>query len=74
MELALTALPAHSDSSKMLYEYGLLSERNKAVREESPVLQGNDFAAALVWMDGGRAAKQSGAFRLYVQAVVMHVI
>lgn len=62
MELALTALPAHSHS--MLYEYGLLSERNKAVQEESPLLQDNDFTAALVWMDGGRAAKQSGAFRL----------
>lgn len=35
MELALAALPAHSHSSKMLYEYGLLSERSEAAQAES---------------------------------------
>lgn len=41
------------------YEYG--SVRGEAGREESPVLQGNDSAGALVWMGAGRAAKQSEA-------------
>lgn len=46
----------------------------RGVRKRGQSLQGNDFAAALVWMDGGRAAEQSGVGRLHVQDVVMHVI
>lgn len=58
MEQALAVSPSLSHSCEMLCDYGLLSE---TVREEAPVLWGNDFSEALVWMGGGRAAKkQSG--------------
>lgn len=65
MELASAALPAHSHSSKMLYEYGLLRERSKVVREESLQQHWYGWTVAGLLSREGWAGKGAGCSHAY---------